>query len=87
MSRRLARARQARSASESPCALVRGSESGDLDAVGVGEWFEDQWAVARLEALGRVLWVAAVGGDLRKRFGPVDDAHGCGFGDRVDDRV
>jgi hypothetical protein len=67
--------------------LVRGRSRGDLDAVGVGEWFEDQWAVAFLEGVGYLLRVVAVGGHLRERFGPVDDADDCGFDDGVDDCV
>ena len=65
----------------------QGPKAGDLDAVGVGEWFENQWAVACLEVVGYLLRVAAVGGHLRQRLSPVDHAHGCGCGDRVDGRV
>ena len=63
----LARARQARSASESPFALVRGRNRAISTPVGVGERFEDQRAVARLEAVGYLLRIAAVGGHLRER--------------------
>jgi hypothetical protein len=64
-----------------------GPKSGDLDAVGVGERFKNQRAVACLEVVGYLLWVVAVGGHLGKRLSPVDDANGCSCGDRVDDCV